>query len=79
MQVEMIAEFVALCEREQTTPEAILKCFMRDVVSVAEGRHEPGGTAVGVAQSYAWSYFMRVVHPEACYSRHGEMVRQRLR
>lgn len=67
MQVEMIAEFVALCHREQTTPEAMLRCFMRDVVAVASAQHEPAATATGTMQSYAWSYFMRAAHPEAYF------------
>ena len=62
--VIVLPEFVAFCDQEHTTAEAVLRCFMRDVLAVAEGKHEPSDTPLGVVQSYAWSYFVRVTNPE---------------
>ncbi|PMS13991.1 hypothetical protein C0Z17_00070 [Trinickia caryophylli] len=64
MKVEMLPEFVAFCDQEKTTAEAVLRCFMRDVLAVYEGKQEPSDTALGVVQAYAWSYFVRVTNPE---------------
>ncbi len=62
--VNLLPEFVALCEQEKVTPEAVLKGFMRDVLAVSEGKQEPSETPIGVVQAYAWSYFVRVSYPE---------------
>jgi hypothetical protein len=62
--VNVLAEFVAFCDREKTTAEAVLKGFMMDVLAVSEGKQEPSETPIGVVQAYAWSYFVRVSYPE---------------
>ena len=62
--VEMLPAFVAFCDQERTTAEAVLRTFMRDVLAVYEGTQAPSDTAIGVVQAYAWSYFVRVTHPE---------------
>ncbi|WP_442808220.1 hypothetical protein [Trinickia soli] len=64
MKVDMLPEFVAFCDQEKTTPESILRGFMRDVLTVYEGKQEPSDTPIGVVQAYAWSYFVRVTNPE---------------
>jgi hypothetical protein len=64
MKVDMLPEFVAFCDQEKTTEEAVLRSFMRDVLAVYEGKQEPSDTPIGVVQAYAWSYFVRVTNPE---------------
>jgi len=64
MKVDMLPEFVAFCDQERTTAEAVLRGFMRDVLAVYEGKQEPSETPIGVVQAYAWSYFVRVTNPE---------------
>lgn len=64
MKVDMLPEFVAFCDQEKTTAEAMLLSFMRDVLTVYAGKQEPSDTPLGVVQAYAWSYFVRVTNPE---------------
>jgi len=64
MTVDMLPEFVAFCDQEKTTAEAVLRSFMRDVLAVYEGKQDPSDTPLGVVQAYAWSYFVRVSNPE---------------
>ena len=64
MTVDMLPEFVAFCDQEKTTAEAVLRSFMRDVLVVYEGKQEASDTPIGVVQAYAWSYFVRVTNPE---------------
>lgn len=67
LKVDMLPEFVAFCDQEKTTAEAVLRGFMRDVLTVYAGKQEPSDTPIGVVQAYAWSYFVRVTNPERCF------------
>jgi hypothetical protein len=64
VKVDVLPEFVAFCDQEKTTAEAVLRSFMRDVLAVSEGKQEASDTPIGVVQAYAWSYFVRVSNPE---------------